>query len=123
MLFLNFEKLNSIAENINPAYLVEWINTYIESSVKLISNYGGIVDDCGNDRIKANFGFPMPRTTEAEIKEDALNAIDCALAIEKEVNRINPRWKKHGYPEVSVRIGIASGKSFAAALGHKERLK
>jgi len=123
VLFLNFEKLNTAADNINPAYLVEWINAYIESSLKLIGNYGGIVDDCGGDRIKANFGFPMPRKTEAEIKEDALNALDCALAIEKEVKRLNPVWEKHGYPEVSIRIGIASGKAFSAALGHKERLK
>jgi adenylate cyclase len=123
VLFLNFEKLNTVSDNTNPAYLVEWINAYIESSLKIISKFGGTVDNCASDGIKANFGFPIPRKTETEIKEDALNALDCALAIEKEVKGLNPVWDKHGYPEVFVRIGIASGKIFAAALGHKERLK
>ena len=120
---LNLEKLNTVSGERNAPYLVEWINAYIESSIRFISQFGGIVDNCESDRIKANFGFPMPRNTEEQVKEDAINAIDCALAIEKEVKQLNTAWQTHGYPPVSARIGIASGKIFAAALGHKERLK
>lgn len=123
VLYLQFTMLNAVTGEKDPAYIVEWINAYVEPALKLISRYGGTVDDCSSDGIKANFGFPIPRQTDSEIKKDAVNAIECALLIEKEVKRLNTVWEKHGYPAGSIQIGIASGKAFAAALGYQERVK
>jgi adenylate cyclase len=123
VLSAKFIKNNAKCEDLNPAYLVEWTNAYIKTAIKIIGQHGGIVDDCGSNQIKVNFGFPISRKTETGIKKDAYNAINCALSIEKAVLRLNPEWTKHGYPPMFVRIGVASGNAFAAALGRKERLK
>ena len=68
-------------------------------------NHGGVVDNYIGDAIKADFGVPLPRTAEAEISRDAVAAVDCALAMEKELKRLNAVWQQQHLPTVEMRIG------------------
>jgi class 3 adenylate cyclase len=85
--------------------------------------HGGIIDEYTGDGLKADFGVPIPRTTEAAIRQDALNAVRCALAMAEDIRRLNVRWRERGLPEMSVRIGICTGSVIAGSLGGAERLK
>jgi len=88
-------------------------------------DYGtwGGVDDYAGDGIKANFGVPFPRQTKEEIGEDAKNAVTCAIAMGKEVERLNRVWQKKGLPLAGTRIGIFTGSVVAGALGSSQRMK
>jgi adenylate cyclase len=89
----------------------------------MIMEHGGVIDDYLGDGIKANFGVPFPRTTEAEICQDAINAVDCALAMEHEMVRLNAEMQEHGRPPLKMRVGIFTGTVVAGSLGSAERLK
>jgi len=95
----------------------------MEAMTETVMRNGGVVDDYAGDGIKANFGVPIPRMTEAEIQKDAENAVNCALAMGREVERLNVVWQNQGLPQAGTRIGIFTGTIIAGALGSSERMK
>jgi len=106
-----------------PEDLIDWLNTYMESMAGLIMKYGGVVDSYAGDGIKADFGVPLPRGSEEEIRQDAVNAVNCALAMQKEMHRLNGEWQEKGHPEMGIRIGLFTGPVVGGLLGSSQRLK
>ena len=123
VLFSDLRGFTSISERLEPTALVDWLNTYMEAMTQTIMTHGGVVDDYAGDGIKVNFGVPLPRQTESEINQDAENAVKCALAMEKELVKLNEVWEKGEQPQAGMRIGIYTGPVVAAALGSTKRLK
>jgi adenylate cyclase len=121
--FSDLKGFTSVSEKMEPAELIDWLNTYMESMATLIMTHGGVVDDYAGDGIKADFGVPVPRNSDEEISKDAVNAVNCAIAMEKEMYRLNAEWKEKGHPEVGVRIGIFTGPVVGGLLGSSQRLK
>src|SRR5438552_9117982 len=123
VLFTDIENFTLMAEKLDPQELMEWMNNYIEKMAQLVMQYGGIVDDYFGDAIKANFGTPVARVSEAEIRQDSINAVNCALAMQTEMNRLHIQWQEQHLPTVRMRIGIFTGPAVAGSLGSSERLK
>ena len=57
------------------------------------------------------------------MRQDAVNAVDCALGMETELKRMNLLWKEQGLPTVGMRVGIFTGDVTAGCLGSAQRLK
>jgi adenylate cyclase len=108
--FSDLRGFSSLAEKMDPENLMEWLNTYMEAMTRQIMAHGGVIDDYAGDGIKANFGVPLPRSSEEEIRKDAVNAVRCALAMEKDVQALNDQWKRKGLPPAGIRIGIFTGQ-------------
>jgi adenylate cyclase len=123
VLFTDLKGFTSVAERMDTQALMDWINAYFEIMARLVMEHGGVVDDYYGDAIKANFGVPFARTSETEIRRNAVNAVACALAMEKELVRLNRQWQEHQLPTVGMRIGIFTGEVVAGCLGSAERLK
>ncbi|MEP6600692.1 MAG: adenylate/guanylate cyclase domain-containing protein [Nitrospirota bacterium] len=123
VLFTDLENFTPMAEKLDPQELMEWMNNYIEKMAQLVMQYGGVVDDYFGDAIKANFGTPVARVNEAEIRQDTVNAVNCALAMQTEMNRLHIQWQEQNLPTVRMRIGIFTGLAVAGSLGSSERLK
>lgn len=123
VMFSDLRGFASISEKLDPNALVDWLNTYMEAMTQAVMRHGGVVDDYAGDGIKVNFGVPLPRSTEAETNQDAVNAVKCALAMKDELSKLNRMWKLENLPQVGMRIGIFTGPVVAAALGSPERLK
>jgi adenylate cyclase len=123
VMFSDLKGFTSVSERMDPQSLIDWLNTYMDSMARLVMEYGGVVDDYAGDSIKANFGVPLPRTSRAEISKDAVDAVNCALAMEKEIHRLNTIWQEHSLPTVGIRIGIFTGAVVAGAVGSSQRLK
>lgn len=123
VLFSDLKGFTRVSEKMDPQALMEWLNAYMETMAQLVMDHGGVVDDYFGDAIKANFGLPLPRKTEAEISRDAVNAVSCALAMEREINRLNAIWQEQNLPTVSMRIGIFTGPVVVGCLGSAQRLK
>ncbi len=123
VLFSDMKGFTSVSEKMDPQSLLDWLNIYMESMTQLIMKYGGVVDDFAGDGIKADFGVPLPRNNEAEIQQDAVNAVNCALEMEKEMSRLNNLWQKKNLPLAGIRIGIITGPVVAGALGSSQRMK
>jgi adenylate cyclase len=123
VLFSDLEGFTSVSEKMDAQALLDWTNAYIEVMAEVVMKHGGIVDDYFGDAIKANFGVPLARTSEAEIRQDAMNAVNCALAMEREMMRINELWQQQHLPTARMRIGIFTGPAVAGSLGSAQRLK
>lgn len=123
VLFTDLEGFTPISEKMEPQALLDWLNDYMETMAQLVIQHGGIIDDYYGDSIKADFGVPLARTTDAEIGQDARNAVECALAMEQEMERLNLLWSEQRRSLVRMRIGINTGPAVAGSLGTAQRLK
>jgi adenylate cyclase len=111
------------SEKLGPPALTEWINEYLDVMSRLIGAHGGVVNDYYGDGIMANFGVPVPRTTEPEIDADAVAAVECALAMEAALARLNGSWRSRGLPEAQMRVGLHTGRAVVGLVGSAQRLK
>lgn len=123
VLFTDLEGFTPVSEKMEPQALLDWLNHYMETMVQVVIEHGGIIDDYYGDSIKADFGVPFPRTTDAGIGQDARNAVECALAMDREMVRLNFIWREQSLPPVRMRIGIHTGPAVAGSLGSAQRLK
>lgn len=123
VLFTDLRGFTSVSEKMDPQALLDWLNVYMEAMAQLVMDHGGVVDNYIGDSIKADFGVPLPRTAEAAISQDAVAAVNCALAMESELKRLNALWSQQGLPTVAMRIGIFTGPVVAGSLGSAQRLK
>jgi len=121
--FLDLKGFTAMSEKMDPENLLDWLNSYMESMAGLIMEHGGVVDNYVGDSIKADFGIPLPRRSEKEVRSDAINAVTCALSMEKEIKRLNIIWGEKGLPAMGMRVGIFTGLVVAGLLGSSRRLK
>ncbi len=121
--FSDLRGFTSVSEKMDPQELIDWLNVYMESMAGLVLKHDGVVDNYIGDAIKADFGVPLPRKNEQEIRVDAINAVTCALAMEKELLRLNSVWGEKGLSAMGIRVGIFTGPVVAGLLGNSQRLK
>ncbi|WP_447970017.1 CHASE2 domain-containing protein [Nitrospira sp. M1] len=123
VLFADLEGFTAVAERLSPQELMEWINTYLLSMANVIAAHHGVIDDYFGDGVKANFGVPFARTHENDIRQDAINAVQCGLTLIQEIHRLNQIHVQQSIPVGNVRIGVASGLVIAGSVGGIQRLK
>lgn len=71
----------------------------------------------------ALFGVPAPRQTEAEIAQDAVQAVKCALAMGERLRQLNTGWVEQQLPAIAIRVGIHTRPLVAGSLGGSQRLE
>jgi adenylate cyclase len=123
VLFADLKGFSPVAEELDPIKLTEWLNTYMDKMTQVVMEHSGVVDDYAGDGIKADFGTPLARKTEDEIRQDAENAVRCALCMGEEMQRINTFWKEQGLPTAGLRVGVHTGLVVAGTFGSSKRLK
>jgi adenylate cyclase len=111
------------SEKREPAEVMDWIGTYMDRMAYLVEKHGGIVNDFLGDGLMASFGVPVARTTDPEIESDAVNAVECALAMGEALEELNERWRQNDEPTGRLRIGILTGPGVVGALGSSDRMK
>ncbi len=123
VLFVDMKGYTANAERLDPETLMRWMNEFMEPMAEGIVSHGGVVDDYFGDGIKAVFGVPFPRESEAEVVTDAQRAVRCALDMSETLARINAGYRARGLPTVAMRIGVNTGAVVAGSLGSADRLK
>jgi class 3 adenylate cyclase len=122
-MFTDLQGFSTLSEKQTPEVLMGWLNTYLEMMTTTVMDHGGVVDDFFGDGVKINFGVPIPRETEEEIRQDAINAVNCALAMERKMVELNHIMTERGQQPLRMRIGIYSGPVVAGSLGSADRMK
>jgi adenylate cyclase len=123
VLFTDLVNFTSIAEKQEPETLMAWLNEYLEQMAQQIIGHGGVINKYIGDSIMALFGVPIPRRRNAEIADDAVHAVDCALTMGEKLVELNSRWKAAGRPIVGMRIGIFTGPMLVGSIGSSQRLE
>ncbi|MEO8626658.1 MAG: adenylate/guanylate cyclase domain-containing protein [Betaproteobacteria bacterium] len=121
VMFTDLTRFTGISEQLTPEALLDWLNECMDAMTREVSRYGGVIRQYAGDAIVAVFGIPIARRTEAEIDQDAYNAVSCALAMETALVELNRRWRSQSRPTTEMRIGIFTGPVVAGTLGSAER--
>jgi len=121
VLFTDLKGFSTTSEGLEPAALVDWLNEYMEVMANAVMVQEGVVDKYIGDSIMAVFGVPIPRASREQIARDATNAVRCALAMRREMEKLNLLWVQRGLPACSTRIGIHTGWLVAGSVGSLDR--
>jgi len=123
VLFTDLKGYSSLSEQLGPAGVMDWLNEYMNATTRAVIDNGGVVHKYHGDSVMAVFGVPLIRTTEREIRQDAINAVRCALAMEKALLRLNKQWSEKGMQMGSMRVGICTGPLMVGSLGSADRME
>ena len=111
------------SEKMQPHVLMEWVNSYMDAMTRVIEAHSGHVDDYVGDGIKANFGVPLASRSETAIAADAVRAVECALDMGSELERLNAEWESQGLPTARQRIGLCTGPVVVGSLGSADAIR
>ena len=123
VLFTDLVNFTTISEKKTPEDLMLWLNEYMEEMAQYVMRNEGVLKQYIGDSIMAIFGVPVPRKSDAEIRQDAVNAVNCALGMRAALIELNRRWLQQNAPAVGMRIGIFTGPMVVGSLGSKQRLE
>jgi adenylate cyclase len=123
VLFTDLVGFTSVSEKLPPEELMDWLNECMEPMAREVSAHGGVVEQYTGDAIVAIFGVPIARKNEEEISQDAINAVNCALAMETVLRDLNRDWLARHRPTTAMRMGIYTGPMVAGSLGGADRLE
>ena len=113
ILFGDLRGFTPLAEQLDPQDVVDILNSYLKLVVDTVFEFMGTLDKFRGDGFMAFFGAPIARD------DDPLNAVRCALAIQKRLMNVNfPK-----FPDVRLHmgIGINTGIVIAGNIGSERR--
>jgi adenylate cyclase len=117
VLFSDIRGFTAIAEGMGPDAIAQFLSEYFTEMVEVIFEHGGTLDKFIGDAIMALWGAPIAHA------DDADRALRAALAMQRDITRLNQRWAIQGRPEIGVGIGINHGEVFAGNIGSHRRLE
>jgi adenylate cyclase len=115
ILFADIRGFTRISEHAAPERIVSLLNKYFSAMTDIIFAHGGTLDKYLGDGLMALFGAPT--TTP----EDASNALNAAVAMQRRVLGINQELQAEGFPELNVGIGLHTGEVTVGYIGSERR--
>jgi len=123
VLFTDLVGFTSTVEQLNEQDVIAWVGTYLEEMSQHVMQHGGMINKYMGDAIMALFGVPVPHTSLEERRQDAVRAVQCALAMRCTLMALNRRWQEQHLPTIAMRIGIHTGPVVAGVVGSTQRLE
>ncbi|MEP6569025.1 MAG: adenylate/guanylate cyclase domain-containing protein [Acidobacteriota bacterium] len=115
ILFADIRGFTRISEHAAPEKIVSLLNRYFSAMTDIIFAHGGTLDKYIGDGLMALFGAPT--TTP----EDASNALNAAVAMQRRLLGINTELRGEGLSEVGVGIGLHTGEVIVGYIGSERR--
>jgi len=117
ILFTDIRDFTSFAENASPEKVVEALNVYFSRMSDVILDNKGTIDKFIGDAIMVFWGAPI------RLDGHALFAVRTAMAMVKEVPRVNEELRKRGIDfVVKIGIGIHTGQAVLGSVGSSRKL-
>jgi PAS domain S-box-containing protein len=115
--FADIRGYTSFSEDREPEMIVEILNEYFSEAVENVIRHKGYIDKFIGDCIMAVWGVPM-----IPEKDDAFNAVSCALAIQDMVRSSKRKFFRNVASRLRIGIGINTGPLVAGNLGSMQRM-
>lgn len=115
ILFADIRGFTRISEHSPPERIVGLLNKYFSAMTDIIFAHGGTLDKYLGDGLMALFGAPTATA------EDAGNALNAAVAMQRRLLGINQELYDEGYPELGVGIGLHTGEVTVGYIGSERR--
>jgi adenylate cyclase len=111
VLFSDIRGFTTVSEKGQPEEIVAILNEYFTRMVEIVFAHKGTLDKFVGDMVMALFGAPLDDSDHAE------HAVDAALEMIRELNRLNEKWAAEGRPALDIGIGISTGPMIAGNIG------
>jgi adenylate cyclase len=115
ILFADIRGFTRIAEHAPPEKIVSLLNRYFSAMTDIIFAHGGTLDKYLGDGLMALFGAPTATP------EDASNALNAAVAMQRRIIGINEELRNEGLAEIGVGIGLHTGEVTVGYIGSDRR--
>jgi adenylate cyclase len=115
VLFADIRGFTSISEHAQPEKIVSLLNRYFSAMTDIIFAHGGTLDKYLGDGLMALFGAPTGTP------EDASNALNAAVAMQRRILGINMELREEGLSEIGVGIGLHTGEATVGYIGSERR--
>lgn len=115
VLFADIRGFTRISEHAPPERIVGLLNRYFSAMTDIIFAHGGTLDKYLGDGLMALFGAPTATP------EDASNALNAAVAMQRRIMGINLEFAEEGFPELGVGMGLHTGEATVGYIGSERR--
>ncbi|MDH5235463.1 MAG: adenylate/guanylate cyclase domain-containing protein, partial [Gemmatimonadota bacterium] len=117
VLFSDIRGFTAMSETMNPDTVAALLSEYFTEMVECVFRHGGTLDKFIGDSVMAQWGAPIGE------RDDCDRAMQAALDMMQELDRLNARWQIEGRPRVDIGIGLNVGDVFAGNIGSDRRLE
>lgn len=115
ILFADIRGFTRISEHAPPEKIVGLLNRYFSAMTDIIFAHGGTLDKYLGDGLMALFGAPTATP------DDASNALNAAVAMQRRLIGINRELRDEGFPEIGVGMGLHTGEVIVGYIGSDRR--
>ncbi|MCA1557913.1 MAG: FHA domain-containing protein, partial [Acidobacteria bacterium] len=115
VLFADIRGFTRLSEHAQPERVVQLLNKYFSAMTDIIFAHGGTLEKYIGDGLMALFGAPTVTP------EDATNAVNAAVAMQRRILNINEELREEGLPEIGVGIGLHTGEATVGYIGSERR--
>ena len=115
VLFSDIRGFTTISEKLTPEELVRLLNEYLTTMTNQVFQYEGLLDKYMGDAIMAVFGAPLDQPDHAR------RACLTALAMMKELHKLQEKWRAEGRPAFDIGVGVNSGDMVVGNMGSEMR--
>jgi adenylate cyclase len=111
VLFSDIRGFTTVSEKGQPEDIVHMLNEYFTRMVAIVFHHHGTVDKFVGDMVMALFGAPLEDPQHAE------HAVEAALDMIAELQKLNVKWAAEGREPLDIGIGINTGPMIAGNIG------
>jgi adenylate cyclase len=115
ILFADIRGFTRISEHAPPEKIVSLLNRYFSAMTDIIFAHGGTLDKYLGDGLMALFGAPTATP------DDASNALNAAVAMQRRLLGINRELRDEGFSEIGVGMGLHTGEVVVGYIGSDRR--
>jgi adenylate cyclase len=115
VLFSDVRGFTTISESLDPQNLSAYINEYLTTMSLVIRNNRGTLDKYMGDAIMAFWGAPVADPSHHR------NGVMTAIQMQQKALELNEEFRKRGWPEFRIGIGLNSGVMSVGDMGSKVR--
>lgn len=115
VMFCDLKGFTTLSETMEPTQVQALLNTVFSRLTQVIRYHRGTIDKYMGDCVMAFWGAPLPAD------DHAARAVAAALAMVREVERLNAEHARQGLPAIGVGIGLSSGPMCVGDMGSDMR--
>ena len=117
ILMSDLRGFSALSERLPPERVVDLLNIHLGVMGDVITEFGGTIDEYIGDGILVLFGAP------AEREDHALQAVACAVAMQRAMREVNERATAAGLPRLQMGIAVNTGDVVVGNIGSEKRTK
>ncbi|MBW8639702.1 hypothetical protein K1W69_21085 [Hoeflea sp. WL0058] len=116
ILFCDVEAFSTLAERIAARDLLARVSVLLGDITNRVHDQKGTIDKFMGDGVMAFWGAPVA------LDDHAWHGCVAALAIQRDLERLNAEWRGNDEPEMRLRVGIHSDVVLVGNIGSKDRM-